>query len=733
MAARISGEIELAYTDYSMKEDGEKKKSLSSFAQNYSIYYDKTGFLGDQRIGNYDIGLGYQWTANATNLYIEDELDDKDYEGQAGKVLFRGHVNIAPGGLPFHFRAWSYDNNKPTYTNLRIGEILDSNVIIGSRSREDVYSGLTLMAGIQNGSYLGAYRKILSAMPRLFIDYSQHYVRDMDGLYNEHTLSRDLAFVSLNKKDNWFHYRAYDHQDYQDSSRDFSSKTILLGTVDQTLTRQWINMTNWIKIAVDGRYTEEDSEERLESAADPKTFALNLFAKADYGKTRVSNFNSFRRTTDEDKRQIDFDVPIYANGWIDSNRSWNMQLQMYRYTEDLFKQEFSNLPFQDEEGAYLAGRLGVGHNKTLKFDSTLELERTKINSIQIFAARARQEIARRNSKNPWLLGYTATFITPDDIADEGSGWVGNVFENELYGSHKWAMSPRNVLELRQNIRYSSAVATSDLTSRFIAAKGYAGTINGVVPGASPEPLYSSETSLELESVLRANLKNRVMLSANYYSGGSGDQSDVSLVDKLTYRSNRWRVSMTNGLYMGDDLPDITVGRNIAVVTGSAQPPNYLLGHTSTLEYSPFRNFKSRANLNFILKDTDDGSIYVASLLESSEYTFFSRAGRKRALARVYQEFQYEKYYSDFTTASFLRFNLGASYYPFSTLELGGEISYTKRAPLDSSSLALTTMAMLHFSKLSCEARYSYGIGKVSDQSYDEHKEHLFEAKVRKTF
>lgn len=736
VAAKISGEMELSYVDYTIKEDGEEKRSLSSFAQNYSIYYDKQGFIGDKRLGNYDIGLGYQWTANNTDINSEDELDGQNYDSHDGKVLFRGQVTLAPGGLPFRFTAWSFDDSPPTYSTLRTGEILDTQVTVGTRSREEIYSGMTLWAGIRNGSYLGKYRKLLSSMPRLYIDYAQYFIRDVDGLYKEHSLARDLAFVSLNKKDNWFHYRAFDYQDYEDSGNDYGTTSIILGTIDQTLTRQWINMTNWIKLSVDATYTKTDSEKNLESGIDPKTYALNLFTQADYGKTRVANFSNLRRTNDQDKLEQTYEIPIYANGWIDANRSWSMQLNRYYYTEDWSEQELRD---DDEDGEYLMGRLGVGHNSAYKFDSKLELERSKVDSVQALAARARQEITSQRSRSPWLLGFVATFIasdgTADDIADEDSSSVGDIFESELYGSYQWAVSPRNVLEFRQNLRYANGVS-NDYLSRFISPKGYARTFEGRLQADSSEPLYASETSLELESLLKPNLTNRLRLSVDVYSGGSFDTTDVALIDKLDYRSNRWQFEMMNAFYIGDDPPDETATRDLRVATARslANPvPNYVLGHSSSLVYSPFRNFRSRTNFDFTLRDTDNGKVYEAYLLERGDYTFFGLSGRRRTLAKVYQEFQYEKYSSDFTTASLMKFTLGASYYPFSTLELGGELSYKKWDPADASSIALSTMAAMTFSQLYCEARYSYGIGKVSNQLYDERTEHLFEAKVRKSF
>ena len=391
--------------------------------------------------------------------------------------------------------------------------------------------------------------------------------------------------------------------------------------------------------------------------------------------------------------------------------------------------------------------MGVGHNSAYKFDSTLELERSKFDSVQALAARARQEITSQRSNSPWLLGYTATFMatdgTSDDIADDiadnitddGSSSVGDLFESELYGSYQWAMSPRNVLEFRQNLRYANGIS-NNYYNRFISPKGYAKTFDGLMQTDSSEPLYASETSLELESLLKPNLTNRLTLTVDVYSGGSLDTTDVALIDRLDYRSNRWQFEMTNGFYIGDDPPDVRATRDLRVPTVRSvlnPVPNYVLGHSSSLVYSPFRNFRSRTNFDFTLKDTDDGKVYEAYLLERGDYTFFTLSGRRRVLARVYQEFQYEKYSSDFATASLIKFTLGASYYPFSTLELGGELAYQRFDQSDASTLSLSTMAAMTFSKFYCETRYSYGIGKVSNQLYDERTEHLFEAKVRKSF
>ena len=91
------------------------------------------------------------------------------------------------------------------------------------------------------------------------------------------------------------------------------------------------------------------------------------------------------------------------------------------------------------------------------------------------------------------------------------------------------------------------------------------------------------------------------------------------------------------------------------------------------------------------------------------------------------------YSSDNYDANFFRLLVGASYFPTTYLTLGGEMEYRRYDPQEKEDLALSVMAAMDFQKLSCVTRYSYGVSKFDSDSYDERKEHLFEAKIRKYF
>ena len=148
-AARLAGEVEWAYTDYSVSRDGDKVGDYSAFTQNYSVFNQKSGYVGDERLGHYNLGLGYQWTA------INTSTDGDDYSTDQGKVLYNGDVTIAPGGLPFRFTAFSYDTQAPTYLEkVPRYSALNRSVVYDLMNGQSVTSGANFTAGIRNGSYL---------------------------------------------------------------------------------------------------------------------------------------------------------------------------------------------------------------------------------------------------------------------------------------------------------------------------------------------------------------------------------------------------------------------------------------------------------------------------------------------------------------------------------------------------------------------------------------------------
>ena len=595
-AANISGEVEYIYSSFTASNDGDKVTDVSSFSQNYSLIYAKSGFVGDRRFGNYDVGLGYQWNANNTTINGDDDSFSD------GKFIFRGEVVIAPGGLPFRFSAYSLDFRPPRYITYNPNaSILDPNLNAGVISGEYVDSGFSIIAGIRNGSYLGQYRELLSALPRLFIDYNQTYVNEKSAFLKTHYKQRDLALVSLNKKDNWFHYRARDYVDYNNSDNDESSETFLLGTIDQTMTRQYINMTNWLRLSTDVSLVLDESPSYVKYDRDEETYRLNLFTIASLPKTNLTNFSSFSRSQSENSTRKEFRVPIYADGWIDPNRSWRFQLETFGNRQESFNdlESFSSTGIYDNDGQYLRGNLTLGRQQRIELSSTFELEAGSNNLATGYAARARFELSnkpRELSSQRFLLGYMGAFFYNED-EDEDNNTFNNAFEQELYGRTTWALSRRNSLEFGQEFRFSSKQLTS-LTTSYVRPRGYGGIMLPMTAvRADDKTLVGSFTTLALETQLRPGLDNRFVARLESQFGEVDSRYRASLGQRLNYRSGRVLFNTSNSLEFGDDMTGVNIARggrndNQLKKSTTTQEPNYVLSHESSLTYRPNHLIKS---------------------------------------------------------------------------------------------------------------------------------------------
>ena len=727
MLPGLSAEVELVYGDFTSKHDGHTVSDLTTFSQNYSVYYQKKGVLGDQRIGQYELGLGAQWVSNSVNLN-GDKQDGEDL-----KLLYRGDITIAPGGLPFRLNAYSYDDSAPTFSTVRVGQVLDYSYLGILNNSENVVSGVTLEAGVQNSDYIGVYRDILKMFPRILIDYQQQYVRDVDRIDKTHFLERDLAFVSLNKRDNWFHYRVHEYKDYEEDKYSESEQLFMLGTVDHNLKRQWIHLNNWIKLSVDASYGKISSQDFEIVQTDPEYYNLNLFSIADYKKTRLVNYNSFRREINSDGIIKDYEIPLYASGSFDYNRSWDLQLKSYSHQEDFFRDGFggSNSIFRNERGEYLSGRVTFDKSQTFNFTSTLNLESLRRDNTTGSAAQIRFEaysnpLRRRNQS--YLLGFLSSYIHTEGSS---SYTLKNLYEQSLYGSFQRVLTPRNTLEFVQEFKYNSGRSNIDSTNYILMTSPVIYQDTSV----SSDDTFSSETLLALDTRLSPGLENRVEFSNRSNSGGDSTFIQTSVRDTVTYRSSKMSLNSSTTLATGDDITLPRVTSNLITGRTSGAKINFMLTNQSLISYSPNRNFYSRANIDYSWADFEDfGTEYQFALSERSEYKFFSLSGRRRSLGAVYQEVEYEKYSSsDNKSASYLNVLFGASYLPLSFLTLGGEISYSHYQPSESKTLEFRTLVAADFVQFQCQVNYAYGIGKPNNGTVNEIKEHMLEATVRKTF
>lgn len=739
--AKLSGYTEFSYADYSLSQDDRSDVNYSAFTQEYSFLFEKQGFILDPRFGQYSLGLGYQWAD------VQTDGDAEGAPGSSGKILYKGNLSIAPGGLPFRLDAYSYDAAPPRYATFNPERsVLDTGLRFGVDNGQASYSGLSFYAGIRNGNYLGMYRELLSKFPRIFFDYRQTYYRNVDGVYKTHHQTRDLAFVSLNKKDNWFHYRYKEHKDFMDNRLDTNTKSYILGTVDQNLRRQWINLTNWLKLSADGSLTEEKSNDFVSFDANPETYRLNLFSRGNVNKINFSNFSSFERTSHDDGVNQAYDVPFYANGYFDPNRSWSAQMIFYRNDKE------GGSPLDpdrnNEEGEYLAGSIKIGVQRAIQYDVKLELESSRQEIGDANAVRGRLEMTSNRTasrRTYFLLGASGTYIDAKANFTEGLPGApsqlrkssGSIQELNLYGAAKWRVSSRSDLELKQNFLYGSTGSLQSFTD-FILLKGQPGNAQEILA----DDYMSSETLLALDTRLRPGLDNRLDLVHISVFSEEDNSNETTLRQNLIYSKPTIYYRLQNTISVGDELSagvtsvDSTVNKGKSNNLDRINDPgnvNVILETESDIRYSPNRNFEVTGGFSLKWFENDLTDVLSQKYWQGSQYTFFSQSGYLRKVSQIYQEFAYEHYSDDFQNKGFYKLLLGASYSPLRFYEFGGEVLYENYFDDDVSALRLSTWANLNFPSLTCELRYSYGMADNFVREDVGSNEHLFETKIKKTF
>lgn len=720
--AKVTGWAQWSYLDYRATGGGLEDQEANHFTQDYALYYHSKGLFGGGRLGSYDVGLGYEWAA------FDTEIDDEEIKTSTGKVLYRGSLLIAPGGLPFRLEAYSYDNFSVTFLPDRLeSSVLEPSVVTDILNGQRVTTGINFIAGIRNGTYLGQYRELLSKYPRIFVDYREDYVRDLESREPEHSRLRNLAFVSLNKKDNWFHYRYREYTDYEDSVNDFSEKTYMLGTVDHLLRRQWINLTNWIEMSVDGSLTIRKDNEF--ASGEGQTYQLNFANILRRDRFRVQNYNYFMRERDELNLHKIYELPIYADGILDVDRRWNAAYIAYGEDELL-----SGLNRQ-EKGNYLMGRLSLNERDRIQYAPMLELEVREGDEGEGHAARAGLEIHTNSKFRPevdWLARYRATWLSGSTSTDFDADYL----EQEVLGEASRRLASNWRVGGRQRFIYGTG-ELDDGVMRYIAPQGnqeLAGTYSkrSRIEGS----VFRTTTEVYGEVQNSAALSNRLSLVYDMVrkeDGGSIDQ--LILEHTLRYQKATLKINVLNQFGTGDEPPASRLPTNLGSAPRSAAGVgklDYVFTHQTRVDYAPLRSFRLIAAFALDWQSGEAGESLRWYVNQDARYTFFTVNGFTRKLAEIYQTYEHESFYGEDGDASELEFTLGGNYYLTRALRFGAKTAYRYYDPIGISELELRALVGVDYEKLQCELHYSYGLAQA-DGLPDDRTEHLFEARVKKIF
>jgi hypothetical protein len=707
VGSSLGGSVLLDWASYH-HEDGADDVEGSHFFQQYSLLYKTEGVINSGRAGRWDIALGYEWND------LSSDLDDEDYDERTDKILYRGDLLFAPGGLPLRIHAYSHDlQQSVAYDHTRgdFGALIDPGIITTINNGQHLTSGLTLLAGIRNGSYLGQYRELLSQFPKLLVDFREDLVRDTERPDPVHYRMRDLAFVSLNKKDNWFHYRHREFEDYENSGSDYTEKTFLLGTVDHLYRRQWINLTNWVKVSTDLSLTQY--EEPFMAWEKEETYAFNLFSKARRRNLDVSNFASFRRTKQNDEIENEIYFPVFASGTLDHQSTWRAMLIGSREKNDYFASGVTDL---SDETLYGRFQLETTRYPGYVFTPEIALETSSTTKAEGNAAQVGFELSsddRYRTSYDWLVGYKLTWVNGDrqtwddgdNLADENVNYWGH----ELLASVKHRATPGVEVGAIQRLLFGSGdnngsgAATSYITQRDFLLISQDGNS---ADKSEDENSFGSYSTAYLELIGDRRMTNRFEGSFIYEKDSSDSEHLLELRHTLRSNLSKSTLRMDNVFRSGEDIRSALDADEVPDPWGRLRNVDMTFSHSTELRYRPNRAWEARgeAGIDWMSGDNDDA--WVFSVEEESRYSHYQYGGLSRKILEAYQLFDYEQTWGAASTW-YARLECGVDWSPVRRFLVGGNVSLEYWDWREQTEVGYELYAAVDFQKLRAKTSYEY--------------------------
>jgi hypothetical protein len=733
-AGEWSGYGELSYAQHSAEQGGNEVLDASHFVQKYSLLWSHEGKLRDGRLGNYDVAIGYEWSwvdseVNGSDVRIDNPLD---------KILFKGDVLLAPGGLPFRFNLYSYDLQSSNFAYQELGELFQDQeydsqkgIITSFNNGSHIVTGMTLVAGVQNGKYRGRYRDLLTALPKLFIDFRQDEVRDLKRPSPVEYVDRNLAFVSLNKNKNWFHYRFFTHEDKLEPVNDFESQTFLIGTIDHFNRRQWVDLTNWIQVSSDLSYSETTpnpgSSESLQ-----KRYDFNMYSTAQRSDWKGGAYMNFSRIRDRQSLEKRIDVPILASGRLNRETTWRLRMENQHEDRDLF----SSAEEKTENNVFVSSRLDMFSQSRYMVSPILELEYKESTSSDGLAVRAGAEFysnQRYRDDADLFAAYDLSIFTGTSATGEGTTY----WEQQLEGRYAVDLNR----DLRSGVSQELALGSGkylDSVADFIQAD--ASILSSADGGSVPTDgsYYRSISRWYIDHRPASRIYNRFELNYDYINSPIDSGGQFTVLHNLNYYGRSVTASLDNELIFGNSLHESfeadldVVGSTQIARTGGTVVNSF--ESRGRLSYNPDKRHRNELQLELEWRSFDEGgSDQRYRFNQLYEYTFWKNSGLLRRLATVGEEFEYENYTPSLgSSSSLLSFTLFSELYPTRQTLLSARLRYEIDTVAETDTALAFLSASVDFEKFQLEFDYAYGT-RTAGVTKPERVEHKWEMKVKKIF
>lgn len=740
----VSGSALYGMGNHRTEIDGEEAQSLSSQYLKMDVRYQKTGLLGDKRLGNYTLMLGYEFTTltpRVANLGIEDPNVERLV---SQKPLYQASILLAPGGLPFRLSAYARDLHqtalaKGSYSSSLRGSggegFYNPIFFTGVDNGTHREVGATLLLGIRNGSYLGLYRDVLSQVPRLLIDYKQLEVSDLTRDFNmSHYRLRDVAFVSINKKDNWVHFRMRDYTDFLNAKMNSTYSQVLIGTIDQNMDRKWINLTNWLRISGDISYNVEDNSDELFAT---RTYLLNMMGAGRYAGMSLSILPAFSRATDGNSVDLDSQLPISFSAALNRDTLLRSRLIYQAREGSLYESRQSSVDRRSDfetstRDYYLDTSLDLGRSRRLTVRPRIELEsRRDVRVGDGLALRVSSELLsnkQQRSTLSWLGGYALTTLKTTSIGSEES----NIYlQHEIYGRVDKDLSRSLRVGANGSLVTGSGKGRNALSFRIPVMSNslQVGTGSGGTITNNEQRITSGLLSLYLDHNYR-KIDNYLTMDFNFLLA-SKTVTQKSLRHRFQYTEAQHRLKWESTLDVGDNsgAPETVKGEYLS--TNTASSDDAISWYTAaTYDYTPGRN------TSFTLSTAISGADVINyKIFEKISYRIFTTNGIIRRLAEFSEEIGYEEAGMNSESAASTSYGRFAVAY-FPTRYLYGKIR-TEINTFRESDSALQQLSGaevgMDFDKLQFMASYNEGHRDRLSADRPEVVERFWDFKVKKIF
>lgn len=709
--AFLSGTAELEYIKYDSELNGAKQLTADSFRQNYSLVYNTAGKFMGGRFGAYKGMLGYEWGSFDTKLVTPSETLNPSIS--ASNFLYSGELLMDPKELPLRLRLYSRDTVRTNFLNdtlsttsgdQLIKPMLPTDVV---NTGTNVESGATLRLGVKNGMTNG-YNAIFRHVPLLLLDYSDIVRKDDKAQSRVDTRLRRLAFISLNKKDNWFHYRVSKFTDNITPAANYSESQVQLGTVDEMLSRRWIDFTNWIKLSTDIQFSRRVDNGRLPA----ETYDANLFLIATRAKWELRNFNTFSRHFDHGSKSLRMErnIPMYLSGIWGQEADWSVRVV-------------------SEESLNRSSSSAAVTTRDL-------LTSYRINAFN----RSRFNLSHTGNAEHYTSKGIKTLVLAGTLQTSSTRKFSDAYRIAAsYDVKRFDTESQSVGRATMAHDLSASVTYQPPSRRFmLALSEQVSVVDGVSATNEQTTIYASSSTADSTSISRAQSTSlgykriRTMLKGDWtpkerlQAGGSVTQEMFVEEGKDTEQS------LTAQAYARYKRDRLTAGVSTTYTDrSSSEHDNTELQASADVAY-----FASR-DMNFGFRGTYSNTSSLSSSTTNIDFTqdFAYRrmagVGASRRLLEVTELFTYNRTaVSSGTPLSRKKLTLGLSYYPWSFLSISNRATYGWNDPDSQTELVYNGSISLSYPKLHASLDYSYG---TRDAKNDRRKESRLAANLKKFF